>query len=72
TVFSKYDLNHDGRIDELDLAIVVFYYLANDLEADWEVVMFDIASAKDCDVAVNGRVDLADMIEVIANYCDSY
>ena len=72
TVFSKYDLNHDGRIDELDLAIVVFYYLANDLEADWEVVMFDIASAKDCDVALNGRVDLADMIEVIANYCDSY
>ncbi|MCL2164717.1 MAG: hypothetical protein FWH55_10095 [Oscillospiraceae bacterium] len=72
TVFSKYDLNHDGRIDELDLAIVVFYYLANDLEADWDVVKFDIASAKDCDVALNGRVDLADMIEVIANYCDSY
>ncbi|MCL2165141.1 MAG: hypothetical protein FWH55_12310 [Oscillospiraceae bacterium] len=72
TVFSKYDLNHDGRIDELDLAIVVYYYLANDLEADWDVVKFDIASAKDCDVAVNGRVDLADMIEVIANYCDSY
>ncbi|MCL2163178.1 MAG: dockerin type I domain-containing protein, partial [Oscillospiraceae bacterium] len=68
----KYDLNHDGKIDELDLAIVVYYYLANDLEADWEVVKFDIASAKDCDVAVNGRVDLADMIEVIANYCDSY
>ena len=72
TVFSKYDLNHDGKIDELDLVIVVYYYLANDLEADWAVVKFDIASAKDCDVAVNGRVDLADMIEVIANYCDSY
>ncbi|MCL2165498.1 MAG: hypothetical protein FWH55_14185, partial [Oscillospiraceae bacterium] len=72
TVFSKYDLNHDGKIDELDLAIVVYYYLANDLESDWAVVKFDIASAKDCDVAVNGRVDLADMIEVIANYCDSY
>ncbi|MCL2164739.1 MAG: hypothetical protein FWH55_10210 [Oscillospiraceae bacterium] len=70
--YSKYDLNHDGRIDELDLAIVVFYYLANDLESDWDVVKFDIASAKDCDVAVNGRVDLADMIEVIANYADSY
>ncbi|MCL2164997.1 MAG: hypothetical protein FWH55_11555 [Oscillospiraceae bacterium] len=70
--YSKYDLNHDGRIDELDLAIVVYYYLANDLEADWEVVKFDIASAKDCDVALNGRVDLADMIEVIANYADSY
>ncbi|MCL2164542.1 MAG: EF-hand domain-containing protein [Oscillospiraceae bacterium] len=72
TVFSKYDLNHDGRIDELDLAIVVFYYLANDLEADWIAVKFDIASAKDCDVAHNGRIDLADMIEVIVNYCDSY
>ncbi|MCL2165116.1 MAG: family 78 glycoside hydrolase catalytic domain [Oscillospiraceae bacterium] len=70
--YSKYDLNHDGRIDELDLAIVVYYYLANDLEADWAVVKFDIASAKDCDVAINGRVDLADMIEVIANYADSY
>ncbi|MCL2146170.1 MAG: hypothetical protein FWH52_00060 [Synergistaceae bacterium] len=71
-VYSKYDLNHDGKIDELDLAIVVYYYLANDLETDWEDVKFDIASAKDCDVARNGRVDLADMIEVIANYCDSY
>jgi len=70
--YSKYDLNHDGRIDEFDLAIVVFYYLANDLDADWDVVKFDIASAKDCDVAHNGRVDLADMIEVIANYTDSY
>jgi len=70
--YSKYDLNHDGKIDELDLAIVVYYYLANDLEADWDVVLFDIASAKDCDVARNGRVDLADMIEVIANYCNSY
>ncbi|MCL2164740.1 MAG: hypothetical protein FWH55_10215 [Oscillospiraceae bacterium] len=70
--YSKYDLNHDGRIDELDLAIVVFYYLANDLESDWDLVKFDIASAKDCDVARNGRVDLADMIEVIANYADSY
>ncbi|MCL2164152.1 MAG: hypothetical protein FWH55_07125, partial [Oscillospiraceae bacterium] len=37
-VYSKYDLNHDGKIDELDLAIVVYYYLANDLEADWDVV----------------------------------
>ncbi|MCL2163283.1 MAG: hypothetical protein FWH55_02585 [Oscillospiraceae bacterium] len=71
-VYSKYDLNHDGKIDELDLTIVVYYYLANDLEADWDVVKFDIASAKDCDVARNGRVDLADMIEVIANYCESY
>ncbi|MCL2164545.1 MAG: hypothetical protein FWH55_09180 [Oscillospiraceae bacterium] len=50
----------------------MFHYLANDLEADWETVKFDIASAKDCDVAQNGRVDLADMTEVIANYCDSY
>jgi len=70
--YSKYDLNKDGKIDELDLAIAVFYYLANDLEADWEVVKFDKASAKDCDVARNGVVDLADLIEIIANYCDSY
>ena len=71
-VYSKYDLNKDGKINELDLAIAVFYYLKNDLEADWEAVTFDIASAKDCDVARNGVVDLADLIEIIANYCDSY
>ena len=70
--YSKYDLNQDGKINELDLAIAVFYYLANDLEPDWATVKFDIASAKDCDVAVNGVVDLADLIEIIANYCDSY
>ena len=68
----KYDLNKDGKIDESDLAIAVFYYLKNDLEADWEEVKFDIASAKDCDVARNGVVDLADLIEIMANYCDSY
>ncbi|MCL2146227.1 MAG: hypothetical protein FWH52_00345 [Synergistaceae bacterium] len=71
-VYSKYDLNHDGRVNDLDLTIAVYYYLANDLESDWENVKFDIASAKDCDVAVNGIVNLADMIEIIANYSDSY
>jgi hypothetical protein len=71
-VYSKYDLNHDGKIDEFDLNIAVFYYLKNDLEEDWEEVIFDIASAKDCDVARNGVVNLADLIEIIANYCDSY
>ena len=71
-VYSKYDLNKDGKIDEDDLTIAVFYYLKNDLDADWEDVLFDVASAKDCDVARNGKVDLADLIEIMANYCASY
>ena len=67
-VYSKYDLNKDGSIDETDLLYVVYFYQWNDRDASWDTVDLYGIFAKDCDFQVNGKVDLADMIELTANY----
>jgi len=71
-VYSKYDLNHDGAIDELDLSIAIYFYLKTRQEPGWDTVKYDIATAKDADVTGDNIVNLADLIEISANFCDSY
>jgi hypothetical protein len=67
-VYSKYDLNKDGSIDGTDLLYLVYFYQRNDREPSWDTEDLYGVFAKDCDFQVNGRIDLADMIELIANY----
>jgi len=71
-VYSKYDLNQDGRIGDEDLAIVWYYYLMTSANPAWEDILYDVASAKDADVTGDGVVDLGDLIEILAHYCASY
>jgi len=71
-VYSKYDLNHDGKIDMLDTNIAVYFYLKTSSSPGWDTDKFDIATAKDADVNGSGRVDLADLIEIVAHYMSSY
>jgi len=71
-IYSKYDLNHDGKINVLDTNIAVFFYLKSSASPGWDTELFDRATAKEADVNGSGRVDLADLIEILANYCDSY
>jgi len=71
-IYLKYDLNHDGAIDILDTNIAVFFYLKSSSSAGWATETFDIATAQDADVNASGRVDLADLIEIMANYRTSY
>ena len=71
-IYSRYDLNHDGAIDILDTNIAVKFYLKTSASAGWATELFDIATAQDADVNDSGRVDLADLIEIMANYCASY
>jgi len=71
-IYSKYDLNHDGAIGILDTNIAVFFYLKSSGSAGWATEKFDIATAQDADVNASDRVDLADLIEIMANYCASY
>jgi len=70
--YSKYDLNRDGKIDDLDLSIAIRFYLAEVTDNDWEDIAYNGRCAKDADVTGDGIVDLADLIEIMANYCDSY
>jgi len=67
-VYSKYDLNKDGSIDETDLLYLIYFYQWNDRDPGWATDGLYNVFAKDCDFQVNGKVDLADMIELTANY----
>ena len=67
-VYSKYDLNKDGSIDETDLLYLVYFYQWNDRDVGWDTADLYGIFAKDCDFQINGKVDLADMIELTANY----
>jgi hypothetical protein len=67
-VYSKYDLNKDGSIDETDLLYLIYFYQWTDRDPGWGTEDLYGIFAKDCDFQVNGRIDLADMIELIANY----
>jgi len=67
-VYSKYDLNKDGSIDETDLLYLVYFYQWTDRDPGWAIEGLYGVYAKDCDFQVNGKIDLADMIELTANY----
>ena len=67
-LYSKYDLNQDGVIDEIDLLYLIYFYQWNDRDPGWATDGLYGVYAKDCDFQVNGKVDLADMIELTANY----
>ena len=67
-VYSKYDLNKDGSIDENDLLYLIYFYQWTDRDAGWDTEDIYGIFAKDCDFQVNGKIDLADMIELTANY----
>ena len=66
--YSKYDLNKDSVIDETDLLYLIYFYQWNDRDPGWASDGLYGVFAKDCDFQVNGKVDLADMIELTANY----
>lgn len=71
-LFNKYDLNRDGKVDDIDLSIAVFFYLWDNRNADWETPLYNSCSAKKADVTGDNLVDMADLIEIMANYCESY
>ena len=58
--FSPYDINRDGKVDQLDLTTAQLYYAARDDEANWD-------EAKIADVNNDGRVDIEDLILILNN-----
>ena len=52
---AKYDLNNDGVVDQLDLAIALSFFTVNGGDANWN-------SAKIADFNNDGRVDIEDFI----------
>ena len=71
-VYSIYDLNHDGKIDILDVTIAVSFYQDRSSDADWTTPQLSGAAPKDADVTGDNLVDLGDLVEIMANYVSSY
>jgi len=56
----NYDLNSDGVIDQLDLAIALKYFMVSSTDANWN-------EAKIADFNKDGRVDIEDYIKLLNN-----
>jgi hypothetical protein len=77
--YSMFDLNRDGVVDLLDLAIVLIYVGYDSAHPDWNGPGYKVVDsygepilASKCDVAPLGggdnKVDMADVLEVYINY----
>ena len=60
-VYSIYDLNKDGTVNNRDLSMAVARYLSGEGDDDWN-------SAKIADVNNDSIVDIDDFILILANY----
>jgi hypothetical protein len=59
--FSPYDVNRDGKVDQLDLTTAQRYYAMSSDDADWD----DLAAR--ADVTGDGSVDINDFILILNN-----
>lgn len=55
---NSYDVNRDGKIDQLDITTCQRWYQASSGDADW-------ATAQVCDVDGDNKVDIQDMIGIL-------
>jgi len=58
--FSRYDVNCDGVVDQLDLTAAQLFFMAKEGDANWN-------AAKAADVNGDGRVDIEDLILILKN-----
>ena len=58
--YSKYDINRDLVVDQLDLTAAQLYYAAREGDDNWD-------AAKIADVNEDGRVDIEDLILILNN-----
>ena len=75
-VFSIYDINKDGVVDELDLAILALYCGSRSSDVGWETyfavrdVRNDPIYAYLCDINGDGMIDMLDLLELLANFTE--
>ena len=72
---SKYDLNKDGVIDQLDLTIILVYCQYNEDDGEWWNTLFKVKDSRGggitanlCDFDGNGVVNMVDIVELFLNY----
>lgn len=66
-VAANYDLNGDGKVDQLDITVAQAAYQARSTESDWNTSGANGVAPSACDVTGDGVVDIQDLIAIYLN-----
>lgn len=66
-VATTYDLNGDGKVDQLDITVAQAAYQARSAESDWNTPGANGVAPSACDVTGDGVVDIQDLIAIYLN-----
>lgn len=67
-VATTYDLNGDGKVDQLDITVAQAAYQARSTERDWNTPGANGVAPSACDVTGDGVVDIQDLIAIYLNF----
>lgn len=67
-VATTYDLNGDGKVDQLDITVAQAAYQARSTEGDWNTPGANGAAPSACDVNGDKVVDIQDLILIYLNF----
>ena len=67
-VATTYDLNGDGKVDQLDITVAQAAYQARSTESDWNRPGANGVAPSTCDVTGDGVVDIQDLIAIYLNF----
>ena len=67
-VATTYDLNGDGKVDQLDITVAQAAYQARSTESDWNTPGANGVAPSACDVTGDRVVDIQDLIAIYLNF----
>ena len=67
-VATTYDLNSDGKVNQLDITVAQAAYQARSTERDWNRPGANGVAPSACDVTGDGVVDIQDLIAIYLNF----
>lgn len=67
-VATTYDLNGDGKVNQLDITVAQAAYQARSTERDWNTPGTNGVVPSTCDVTGDGVVDIQDLIAIYLNF----
>lgn len=67
-VAATYDLDGNGRVDQLDITVAQAAYQARSSESDWDTPGANGVVPSTCDVTGDGVVDIQDLIAIYLNF----
>ena len=67
-VAATYDLDGNGKVNQLDITIAQAFYQARSAESDWNRPGANGVAPSACDVTGDGVVDIQDLIAIYLNF----